>query len=223
MTQVAWSAAHDRQFTTGSWAPSTASSCQDHGLALPRRPCRRRQVSWSSPHAKCSRERHTLGLADLREGSALATRPHRLPRPSYTPGRERLGRDGRGVKGVQHACVRKPHARTHTHTYTHTHTHTHAHALLEALPLHPLVLTFAFRCTVLTGLGGGRRNPFLHLPTLVPATARSPFNGRLLLFFCGAASRMSYNSKSATCGEAGAQKENNLELKKKGQKLGKRW
>jgi hypothetical protein len=30
---------------------------------------------------------------------------------------------------------------------------------------------------------------------------------------------MSYNSKSATCGESGAQKENNLELKKKDKNL----
>ena len=71
-----------------------------------------------------------------------------------------------------------------------------------------------FCCTVLTGLGGSRRNTFLHLPTLAPATARSPFNGRSLLFFCGAASRMSYNSKSVTCGKAGAQKEKNEKQKK---------
>jgi hypothetical protein len=160
-------------FTTGSWEPGTAGSCQDHGLALPRRPCRRRQVSWSSPHAKC--RRHTLGLADLREGSALAPRPHPLPRPSDAPGREsrerggremewgkggaggrggqggrgreggrdreRREREGRGVKGVQHACVSTPHAHAHAHAHTraHAHAHTHAHALREALPLHPLV------------------------------------------------------------------------------------
>jgi hypothetical protein len=39
-----------------------------------------------------------LGLADLREGSALALRPHCLPHPSDAPGREcrERGREGGG-------------------------------------------------------------------------------------------------------------------------------
>ena len=157
------------------------------------------------------------------EGGECPSAPSPPPSSPFRRAREReTGKGWERSEGCP-ACVRQKTSRTHTHTHihthTHTHTHAHAHALREALPLHPLVLTFAFRCTVLTGLGGGRRNPFLHLPTLVPATARSPFNGRLLLFFCGAASRMSYNSKSATCGEAGAQKGKNLELKKKDKNL----
>jgi hypothetical protein len=240
-------------FTTGSWEPGTAGSCQDHGLALPRRPCRRRQVSWSSPHAKC--RRHTLGLADLREGSALAPRPHPLPRPfrrarariqreggerdgggegrgrreggagrERERGRERQRETGKGRERSEGcpACVCQHPSRTRTRTRTHTRARARAHTCTRATrstSATPSCVTFAIRCTVLTGLGGGRRNPFLHLPTLAPATARSPFNGRSLLFFCGAASRMSYNSKSSTCGEAGAQKEKTENYKKKEKNL----